>query len=105
MIVITTPTGTIGRQVLHNVLAGDQPVRVVVRDPARLDAQVRDRVDGVPGSHGDPGVVTRALRDATALFWLPPGNPGLASIDDVFSGFTRPALDAIKPVERVVAIS
>jgi uncharacterized protein YbjT (DUF2867 family) len=44
MIVITAPTGNIGHQVLANVLAGDEPVRVIVRDPAKLPAGVRDRV-------------------------------------------------------------
>jgi uncharacterized protein YbjT (DUF2867 family) len=33
MMVITAPTGDIGHQVLGNVLAGDRPVRVIVRDP------------------------------------------------------------------------
>ena len=36
MIVITTPTGAIGRQVLDNVLASGEPVRVIARDPSRI---------------------------------------------------------------------
>ena len=72
MIVITTPTGLIGAQVLSNVLGSGEPVRVIARDPSRLPAQVRERVEVVPGSHGDIGVVDRAFAGADAVFWLVP---------------------------------
>ena len=36
MIVITAPTGLIGHQVLDKVLDGDEPVRVIARDPSPL---------------------------------------------------------------------
>ena len=74
MIVITTPTGLIGRQVLDRVLAGDEPVRVIVRDRSRLSPQTRERVEVVDGSHGDPEVVDRAFAGADSLFWLAPPN-------------------------------
>jgi len=107
MIVITAPTGNIGHQVLHHVLAGDQPVRVIVRDPAKLPAEVRDQVEVIQGSHGDPQVVTRAFKGADALFWLMPADRRAASPDEAFVGFTRPAAEAIRSqgVERVVDIS
>jgi uncharacterized protein YbjT (DUF2867 family) len=35
MIVITTPTGQIGHQVLNNVLDSGEPIRVIARDPTR----------------------------------------------------------------------
>jgi uncharacterized protein YbjT (DUF2867 family) len=47
MIVITAPTGQIGRQVLASVLDGGEPVRVIARDPSRLPAHVRGRGGGV----------------------------------------------------------
>ena len=72
MIVITTPTGLIGAQVLSNVLGSGEPVRVIARDPSRLPAQARERVEVVPGSHGDIGVVDRAFAGADAVFWLVP---------------------------------
>lgn len=107
MIVITAPTGNIGHQVLDNVLAGDQPVRVIVRDPARLPAGVRDRVEVIQGSHGDPQVVTRAFAGADAVFWLLPTDLRAASVDDAFAGFTRPAAEAMRDqgVKRVVGVS
>jgi len=45
MIVITTPTGQIGRQVLGNVLNSGKPIRVIVRDPSRLPSEARKRID------------------------------------------------------------
>lgn len=107
MIVITAPTGNIGHQVLDNVLAGDQPVRVVVRDPAKLSAGVRDRVEVVQGSHGDPQVVMRAFDGADAVFWLLPADRRAPSAEDAYVGFTRPAAEAMRSrgVKRVVSVS
>ena len=107
MIVITAPTGNIGHQVLDNVLAAGQPVRVVVRDPARLPSDVRGRVEVIQGSHGDPGVITPALDGADALFWLKPGERNAASIEASYVDFTRPAAEAIRGqgVKRVVDVT
>jgi uncharacterized protein YbjT (DUF2867 family) len=107
MIVITAPTGNIGHRVLDSVLAGDQPVRVIVRDPAKLPADVRDRVEIVQGSHADPQVVTRAFDGAETLFWLLPTDHHAASVDEAFVGFTRPAAEAMRSqgVKRVVDVS
>lgn len=61
MIVVNTPTGTIGRQMLQNILAGHEPIRVIARDPSRLPASTRERVEVVQGSHGDADVVNRTF--------------------------------------------
>ena len=50
MIVITTPTGQIGRQVLGNLLDSGQELRVIARDPSQLPAEVREDLDIVEGS-------------------------------------------------------
>src|SRR4051812_21166623 len=107
MIVVTTPTGTIGRQVLANLLDHGEPVRVVVRDPSRLSPQVRERVEVVPGSHGDLDVVTRAFAGAEAVFWLAPPNPRATSATAAYLDFSRPACAAFtgQGVGRVVGVS
>jgi uncharacterized protein YbjT (DUF2867 family) len=107
MIVITTPTGQIGHQVLDNILDNAEAIRVIVRDPSRLSPRVRERVEIVQGSHGDLDVVTRAFAGADSVFWLVPPNPQAKSVEDAYVGFTRPACEAIKSlgVRRVVAIS
>ncbi|MFF5468299.1 NAD(P)H-binding protein [Streptomyces achromogenes] len=110
MILVTTPTGRIGGQVLASLLdAGDAagPVRVVVRDPARLAPHVRDRVETVTGSHADPDVMAKACAGADRVFWLVPPSLTADSVEGHFRAFTRPLVDAIQAqgVERVVAVS
>jgi uncharacterized protein YbjT (DUF2867 family) len=107
MIVITTPTGLIGHQVLDRVLEADEPVRVIVRDPSRLPAQARERVELIEGSHGDPEVVDRAFAGADSVFWLAPPNRTAPTLDAVYAGFARPAAEAIvrHRVKRVVDVS
>jgi uncharacterized protein YbjT (DUF2867 family) len=107
MIVVTTPTGQIGHQVLNNLLASDEPIRVIVRDPSRLPAHVRERVEIVQGSHGDLTVVTRAFASADSVFWLLPVNRQASSVESAYVDFTRPACEAFKSqgVKRVVGVS
>lgn len=107
MIVITTPTGQIGHQVLNNLLAYDEPIRVIVRDASHLSAHVRRRVEIVQGSHGDLNTVTRAFAGADSVFWLIPPNFHVDNVEGYYLDFTRPACEAIKSqgVKRVVAVS
>jgi uncharacterized protein YbjT (DUF2867 family) len=107
MIVITAPTSTIGHQVLENVLAGSEPIRVIARDPSRLPARTRERVEVVLGSHGDLDVVTQAFAGADSVFWLLPPDPHADSVEAAYLDFTRPACEALadQKVARVVGIS
>jgi uncharacterized protein YbjT (DUF2867 family) len=107
MIVITTPTGQIGHQVLENVLEGDEPIRVIARDPSRLPALTRARVEVVPGSHGEIDVVNRAFAGANSVFWLVPADPRAESVEAAYVDFTRSAREAFEDqgVERVVGVS
>lgn len=106
MIVVTAPTGQIGHQVVDDLLAAGQDVRVVVRDASKLGPGVRERVDVVEGSHGDVAVIGRALDGADALFWLVPPEPA-KTMDEAYLDFTRPAAEAIRQhgVKRVVSIT
>ncbi|MFD7984229.1 NAD(P)H-binding protein [Kitasatospora indigofera] len=107
MIVITAPTGQIGRQVLDTLLDSGRPVRVVARDPGRLAPKVRDQAEVVRGSHSDPEVLTEAFKGADSVLWLVPPDPGATDIEAHYLGFTRPACDAVKAngVERVVGVT
>ncbi len=107
MIVITTPTGQIGRQVLGNLLDSGEQLRVIARDPSQLPAEVREDLDIVEGSHGDAAVVDKAFAGADAVFWLTPADPRAPSVEAAFAGFTRPAAEAFKRhgVGRVVGVS
>ncbi|MCI3274236.1 NAD(P)H-binding protein [Streptomyces cylindrosporus] len=107
MLVITTPTGQIGRQVVDGLLDGEEPVRVIARDPARLSPAVRDRVEVVQGSHRDPDVLMKAFVGADAVFWLVPPDPAAPDVLAHVLDPTRAACEAIAGhgVQRVVAVS
>lgn len=114
MIVVTTPTGNIGRQVLGEVLArrterGErgEPVRVIARDPSRLAPDVRGRVEVVQGSMTDPEVLATAFAGADSVFWLVPPYTEGAEVAGYAVDFTRPACEAIsaRGVRRVVAVT
>ncbi len=107
MIVITTPTGQIGHQILNKILDRDKPIRVIARDPSHLDPKVRDRVKVVQGSHGDIDVVTKAFAGADCVFWLVPPNPQAESVKNYYLDFTQPACEAIERqgIKRVVGVT
>ncbi|MVU81200.1 NAD(P)H-binding protein [Nocardia sp. ET3-3] len=110
MIVITTPTGQIGGQVLRLLLetpTRSDDLRVIVRDPAKLPDSVRPHVDIVTGSHADPDTLDRAFTGADAVFWLAPPDLHAPSLDAVYTEFTRPAAKAFTAHEitHVVGVS
>lgn len=107
MIVITAPTGNIGRPLLAQLLeSADEELRVIVRDPARLPDAARGRVEVITGSHGDAGVLDLAFEGADAVFWLVPPDAAQTP-QDGWSGFTAPAVKALAAhgVGHVVGVS
>jgi len=107
VIVITTPAGQIGRQVLSNLLESGEQLRVIARDPSQLPAEVREDLDIVDGSHGDAAVTDKAFAGADAVLWVTPADRRAPSVEAAFAGFTRPAAEAFKRhgVARVVGVS
>jgi len=107
MIVITTPSGQIGHQVLLSLLESREELRVISLDPSALPADVRERVEIVEGSHSDAAVVDEAFTGADAVFWLTPPDPRAPSVEAAYVGFTRPGAEAFKRhgVKRVVGVS
>ncbi|MDQ7250006.1 NmrA family NAD(P)-binding protein [Dongia sedimenti] len=107
MIVVTAPTGNIGSQVLAHLLDSGEPLRVVARDPSKLPAETRRRVEVIEGSHSQQDVVLRAFDGADRVFWLVPGDPRAASAEAAYVDFARPGCDAMQRcgVKQVVGIS
>ena len=108
MIVVTTPTGNVGSQLLAKLLdAETEPLRVIVRDPSRLDDAVRERVQVIVGSHDDPAVLDHALDGAQGLFWLIPPSLRASSAEGYYLSFARPAVEAIRrrQVGHLVGVS
>lgn len=106
MIVITAPTSQIGSQIVDHLLAANATLRLVARDIGKVPAQVRERVELVEGSHGDPSVIDKALAGADAVFWLAPP-PWQQTLEQAYLDFTRPAAAAIHrhAVPRVISIT
>ncbi|MFI1238835.1 NAD(P)H-binding protein [Nocardia salmonicida] len=106
MIVVTAPTGNIGRPLLAQLMESDEQLRVIVRDPARLPDAAHERVEVIPGSHGDAHVLGRAFDGADAVFWLVPPDASRPPHDG-WTGFTRPAAKALAThgVGHVVGVS
>ncbi|PXX65574.1 uncharacterized protein YbjT (DUF2867 family) [Nocardia tenerifensis] len=110
MIVITAPTGNIGRPLLSRLLesapAAGEELRVIVRDPGGLPAAARGRVEVITGSHADAEVLDRAFAGADAVFWLVPPDSSRTPADG-YSGFAAPAVKALAAhgVGHVVAVS
>jgi uncharacterized protein YbjT (DUF2867 family) len=107
MIVITTPTGQIGRRVLDRVLDSGEAIRVIARDPSRLPPHVHARAEVAPGSHDDIDVVMKAFAGADRVFWLVPPNLRASGPERYYLDFTRAAGAAIKSqgVKKVVGVS
>jgi uncharacterized protein YbjT (DUF2867 family) len=106
MIVITGPTSQIGSKLVSDLLDLGAPLRLIVRDPAKLPDDVKDRVEVIEGSHGERAVVDRAFEGAHALFWLAPPDVKRTQ-EEAYLDFTRPAVNAIRrhAVRRVVSIT
>ena len=107
MIVVTTPTGKIGSQVLHHLLAADEAVRVVARDGSKLAPEVRERIEIVTGSLDDEAVMKEGLKAAESLFLVVPPSFKDNNDEAYYLRFTRPAIKAAKcqGVRRIVDVS
>ena len=107
MIVVTTPTGHIGSQVVEDLLAAGERVRVIARDPSKLAEAIRAKVEVVQGSSDDESVLTRALEGAESLFHVVPPSFTTTDAEAYYLQFTQPAIQAMKSqvVKRVVSVS
>ena len=71
-IVITTPTGNIGKHALQQLLQAGADVSVIVRQPEKLSDSIRSRVKIHQGSITDVGLVTKTFQGARAVLWVTP---------------------------------
>jgi uncharacterized protein YbjT (DUF2867 family) len=107
-ILVTTPTGDIGRIVVEELLAPEFSVRVIVRDPARLPEEIHRHVEVMRGSADDTATLRRALTGVDALFWcVPPESIHETNVRGHYERFARAAGKAVREAQtpRVVTIS
>lgn len=67
---VTGATGFVGRRVLRRLLDGDDEVRVLVRNPARLEPGADARVEVVQGDLSDRWALARAVERADTVVHL-----------------------------------
>ena len=106
-ILVTTPTGNIGRHVVDSLLAAGQKLRLFVRDANKVPESVRNRTEIVEGDLRDVEAFGRAATGASAAFFCVPQS---AESDDVlayYKSFSDPASAVFEAaaVPRVVCIS
>jgi len=71
-IAVTAATGHVGSRVTRLLVqAGVRPL-VLVRDPSKLDSELRGLVDVAQGDLTDAGFVSSATKGAEALLWIVP---------------------------------
>jgi uncharacterized protein YbjT (DUF2867 family) len=107
-ILVTTPTGNIGKRMVRELLAPEFSVRVITRDPARLPADVRAQVEVVRGSMEDVAAMQRALDGVEAMFFcVPTESFQETNVRAHYERFAHVAARAIRAAEpaRVVTIS
>src|SRR4030095_14636399 len=107
-ILVTTPTGKIGRRIVPELLAPDFSVRVIVRDPVRLPEEIREQVEIVRGSTDDAATLRQALDGVEALFWCVPAESlQETNVERHYERFACAGWQAIRQAgtPRVVTIS
>jgi uncharacterized protein YbjT (DUF2867 family) len=107
-ILVTNPTGRIGRRIVPELLVPEFSVRVLARDPARLLPEIRRQVEVVRGSSDDAATLRRALDGVEALFWcVPTESMRETNVERHYERFARAGWQAIRQARtlRVVTIS
>lgn len=107
MIVITTPTGHNGSKVLEQLLKTNEKLRVIARDADKLPDEAKARVEIVEGSLDDPKILSKAYKDADALFFVIPPSFQYDDVNEYYQSFAKPTCAAIdeRQVKRVVFVS
>lgn len=105
--VINTPTGHTGNGLARALLATGQAVTVIARHPEKVEDLRREGARVVAGSLEDPAVVLEATKDAQALYWATPPNPGSEDLRTWQTTLARGAADAVRRnrVPYVVVLS
>ena len=107
MIVVTTPTGQIGSQVVERLINEGEAIRVIARDPGKLPPHVRTKADVVRGAMESDEVWLRALDGAESLFLVVPPSFTTNNVREYYLRLAQPACRALQHhgVKRVVAVS
>jgi len=107
LVVVTTPTGHIGKAVARHVLDAGVEVRLLARYPEKLSDLADRGAEVWQGTLDDEKFVARVTRGADALFWVTPPCYDSKDLKGIQIRIGRSAAEAIRTnrIARVVNIS
>ena len=80
-IAVTTPMGNVGSHVVRLLCQAGARPRLLLRDPDRLDTELRERVELAVGDLRDADYVAEATEGVEAIFWVHPDDWSLPDPD------------------------
>lgn len=96
-IVITTPTGNIGRRLVHDLLdQGGHDLVLLARDPAKLENERERGATVVQCDLTDESAVIEATKGADALFFLCPPDYQVADFRSYYNRLARNGAAAVQ---------
>src|SRR4051795_8712861 len=81
MVVVTTPTGHVGSHVVRILCRAGVRPRLLLRNPDRLDVELRDHVELAVGDQRDRDYILEATRGVDSVFWVHPDDWSLPDPD------------------------
>lgn len=107
MILVTTPTGNTGSIVLQQLTEKEQKVRIFLRDPQKIPADILQKVEVATGSLLNEHEFTEALRGCDTLYFCVPQSNTQEDVNGYYEDFAKVASKAIKNAgtKRVVYLS
>jgi uncharacterized protein YbjT (DUF2867 family) len=92
VILLTGVTGNVGGEVLKQLAEKKTPIRVLARDPSKLQGMQGDSlIEAVRGDLSDSTSLEKALQGARSAFFLPPVDPRSTEYHDLFIDAARKA--------------
>ena len=106
-IVVSTPTGNVGRVTTDRLLDAEAEVVVIHRDAAKVEGFAERGAEVFQGSIDDEIALSAATEGADALFWVTPSAPTAGNLRAAQNDFGAAAATAIRANElpRVVNVS
>lgn len=107
MILVTTPTGNTGSMILQQLVEQGQQVRIFVRDPEKISADILEKVEVGTGSLLNESEFTEALQGCETLYFCVPQSNTQEDVNAYYENFANVASNAIKNAgtRRVVYLS
>ncbi|WP_042723163.1 NAD(P)H-binding protein [Flavobacterium sp. B17] len=107
MILVTTPTGNTGSMILQQLVERGQQVRIFVRDPEKIPADILEKVEVATGSLLNESEFIEALQGCDTLYFCVPQSNTQEDVNAYYESFANMASNAIKNAgtQRVVYLS